>query len=58
MRQAYQQTMGPELREGVEKLTGRKVIAFLSANHLDPDVAVESFLLEPRASAQQTTESS
>jgi hypothetical protein len=34
MRQAYQQTMRPELIAGVEELTGRKVAAFLSANHL------------------------
>ncbi len=49
MRQAYQQAMRSDLIAGVEELTGRKVIAFLSANHLDPDVAVESFVLEPQA---------
>jgi hypothetical protein len=27
--------------------TGRKVIAFMSDNHIDPDVAAEVFLLEP-----------
>jgi uncharacterized protein YbcI len=47
MRQAYQQTMGPEMVAGVEKLTGRKVVAFMSANHLEPDIAIESFVLEP-----------
>lgn len=46
MRQAYQKTMGPELIAGVERLTGRKVVAFMSANHLDPDIAIESFILE------------
>src|SRR3989442_1612796 len=29
-------------------VTRRKVIAFLSDNHIDPDIAVESFILEPR----------
>jgi uncharacterized protein YbcI len=29
----------------VEEITGRTVIAFLSDNHLDPDIAVESFVL-------------
>jgi uncharacterized protein YbcI len=47
LRQAYQRSMAPEMIAGVEKLTGRTVVAFLSANHLDPDIAVESFVLEP-----------
>jgi uncharacterized protein YbcI len=48
-RHAYQHTMGSELVAGVEQVTGRKVIAFLSANHIDPDIAIESFVLEPIA---------
>jgi uncharacterized protein YbcI len=43
---AYQQTMGEELVAGVEEITGRKVLAFMSANHMQPDVAAEVFLLE------------
>ena len=31
----------------VEDITGRKVVAFLSANHLEPDIAIESFMLAP-----------
>jgi len=46
-RRAYQHAMGDELSAGVEDITGRKVIAFLSANHLDPDIAIESFMLAP-----------
>jgi uncharacterized protein YbcI len=49
MRKAYQLTMRDELVAGVEEVTGRKVIAFLSDNHIDPDIAVESFVLEPQA---------
>ena len=41
MRRTYQETMRPELIAIVERLTGRKVAAFMSANHVDPDVAVE-----------------
>lgn len=26
---------------------GRKVVAFMSANHIDPDLAPEIFILEP-----------
>jgi uncharacterized protein YbcI len=46
-RYAYQQVMREDLTALVERAVDRKVIAFLSANHLDPDVAVEFFLLEP-----------
>jgi hypothetical protein len=41
--------MRGELIAGVEELTGRKVIAFFSANHIEPDAGLESFLLAPRA---------
>jgi uncharacterized protein YbcI len=47
MRRAYQRTMATELVGGIERLTGRKVHAFLSDNHIDPDIAVETFVLEP-----------
>lgn len=47
MRKAYQNTMRQDLVAAVEQHTGRTVIAFLSDNHIDPDVAIESFLLEP-----------
>jgi uncharacterized protein YbcI len=46
-RRAYQEAMGDELSAGVQDITGRRVIAFLSANHLDPDIAIESFMLAP-----------
>jgi uncharacterized protein YbcI len=46
-RQAYQYTMRHDLVSGIERLSGRKVIAFLSANHIDPDIAIESFVLQP-----------
>jgi uncharacterized protein YbcI len=58
MRQAYQQTMGPEMIAGIEKLTGRRVLAFMSANHLEPDIAIESFVLEPRATLAHVSETS
>jgi uncharacterized protein YbcI len=46
MRRTYQETMRPELIAIVERLTGGNVAAFMSANHVDPDVAVETFVLE------------
>jgi uncharacterized protein YbcI len=51
-RKAYQRTMGAELIACVESLAERKVIAFLSDNHIDPDVGVETFLLAPRGDAE------
>jgi uncharacterized protein YbcI len=43
--------MRDELTGEVEALMGRKVIAFFSDNHLDPDMALEAMLLEPGAPA-------
>ncbi len=48
-RRAFQQTMRTDLDDAVEALTKRTVIAFMSDNHIDPDLATETFLLEPRA---------
>jgi uncharacterized protein YbcI len=47
VRRAYQATMRDELTAGVEQITGRRVVAFLSANHVEPDIAIESFVLAP-----------
>jgi uncharacterized protein YbcI len=46
-RRAFQVAMRDDLSAAVEEITGRKVIAFLSANHVDPDIAIESFMLAP-----------
>jgi uncharacterized protein YbcI len=46
-RQAFQETMGANMVAAVERHSGREVRAFLSANHVNPDVAVESFVLAP-----------
>ena len=53
MRKAYQRTMRHDLISGVEEILGRKVIAFMSDNHIDPDVAVEVFLLAPNGTRPQ-----
>jgi uncharacterized protein YbcI len=37
--------------ETIEGLTGARVLAFMSANHQDPDLAVEMFVLESKESA-------
>jgi uncharacterized protein YbcI len=35
--------------ELVSGLTGREVVAFMSNNHIDPDLGVEIFVLAPVA---------
>jgi len=47
-RHTFQEVMGAELVGGVEEITQRTVLAFLSANHIAPDIAVETFILVPK----------
>jgi uncharacterized protein YbcI len=47
-RKAYQNAMKTDLVATVEHCSGRKVAAFLSENHIEPDIAIESFVLESR----------
>ena len=48
--------MRHDLINGIEELLDRKVIAFMSDNHIDPDVAVEVFMLAPDRAARQSGE--
>ncbi len=48
-RRCVQELMRDEAVEGVERTTGRTVIGFMSDNHIDPDMGVEIFLLDPRS---------
>jgi uncharacterized protein YbcI len=50
-RSAYQEMIGGEAVRAVEEISGRSVSAFMSANHLEPDLAAEIFVLEPLADA-------
>jgi uncharacterized protein YbcI len=47
MRRAFQRAMRPRFVAVVEEATGRKVRAFLSEAHIDPDISAEIFVLEP-----------
>jgi uncharacterized protein YbcI len=47
IRHDYQLVMRDDLVGIVERELDRKVIAFMSQNHIDPDLAVEVFVLEP-----------
>jgi uncharacterized protein YbcI len=53
MRRSFQQAMEEEFRQVVEQATGRKVIAYMSQIHTDPDLAIELFVLEPEEELAQ-----
>ncbi len=46
MREEFQSVMAERYRETIELLTGRKVVAFLSQAHVDPDITVEMFFVD------------
>jgi uncharacterized protein YbcI len=46
MRHLFQETMPAEFSTVVERMTGRSVVAFISGNHIDPDMAAEVFVLD------------
>jgi uncharacterized protein YbcI len=52
LRRRWQDVMSGPMIVEIEKLTGRKVIGFMSDNHIDPDLAVEVFVLEPLPKAR------
>jgi uncharacterized protein YbcI len=47
IRRSFQTTMEEPFRGVVEQATGRKVLAYMSQTHTEPDLAVELFVLEP-----------
>jgi uncharacterized protein YbcI len=47
MRRSFQQAMEDDFRRIVEESTRRNVIAYMSSIHVDPDLAIEIFVLEP-----------
>ena len=46
LRHEFQEVMREESSEKIAQLTGREVIAMMSANHLDPDLAAEIYVLD------------
>ena len=46
MRRDFQRMMKIRYSEMIEELTGRKVLAFLSQAHVEPDLTVEMFLMD------------
>jgi uncharacterized protein YbcI len=54
-RVAFQEGNEDEFTAAIERLSGRRVVAFLSANQTDPGIASELFFLEPRAETDGST---
>jgi uncharacterized protein YbcI len=46
MRHNFQKMMGERYKGAIEELTGRKVVAFLSQAHVEPDITLEVFMLD------------
>ncbi len=46
-RSAFQSAMQRKFIDDVERITGRHVLAFISNQHVGPDMEIEIFMLEP-----------
>ena len=46
-RSAFQQAMQHRFIETVQRLSGRRVVAFVSDSHVGPDLEIELFVLAP-----------
>lgn len=55
-RNAFQETMRVAFCDAVEQALGRKVVGFLSQVHVDPDLSIETFILEPDSADEAAAE--
>ena len=46
MRHDFQRMMGTRYKDMIEELTNRKVLAFLSQAHVEPDITLEVFIID------------
>jgi uncharacterized protein YbcI len=46
MREDFQHVMAEPYKRTIEELTGRKVLAFLSQAHVEPDITMEIFFVD------------
>ena len=46
-RDAFNEIMRDQFVDAIESATGRRVRAFMCETHVDPEMAVEVFILEP-----------
>jgi uncharacterized protein YbcI len=53
-RNAFQNAMQHKFINVIQRLSGRKVLAFISNHHVGPDIEVELFMLVPRPVSEPT----
>ena len=46
LRESFQRLMAQRYTDTIERLTGRKVVAFISQAHVDPDLTLEVFFID------------
>ena len=46
MREDFQRVMASRYKQTIQELTGRKVLAFLSQAHVEPDITMEIFFVD------------
>src|SRR3954447_15122380 len=46
LRRNFHRLVGDGCQSGIEEITGRTVVAFLSQAHIEPDVTLEAFVLD------------
>ena len=46
MREDFQRVMADRYKQTIERLTGRKVVAFLSQAEVEPDITMEIFFID------------
>ncbi len=52
-RNAFQNAMQHKFIDAIERLSGRKVLAFISNHNVGPDIEIELFMLMPRGSERE-----
>ena len=56
LRRSFQDLFREHASREIERITGRPVVAFLSDHAVDPDWAVEAFVLQPQAESEPPAE--
>ena len=56
MREDFQRVMATRYKEMIEELTGRKVLAFISQAHVEPDITLEVFFVDQPLEGAGTAE--
>jgi uncharacterized protein YbcI len=54
-RNAFQEAMQAKFIEAIERLSGRRVLTFVSNHHVGPDIEIELFFLEPSGDSNPST---